>query len=285
MEAPQLAMAAVSGMDRRWVSGVQSASEPDPSASLSRAIRAYWDERIIDTRPSQDRPGTLEFFRAHDEYRLHKCGYLLHRIDFGAWAERDVLEIGCGAGLDLVRFASAGAHATGIDLSATAVGLAGLYCAVAGAQARLLQADGACLPFPPSSFDLVYCHGVLAFAADPNGIVAEAWRVLRPGGQAVFMAYNRGSWMGVLHRLARVRTGHADAPGFRMHTPAEFEALLRAFPERRIVGERLPLAGLLDRPQSTRSLERCQPGTLQPAEAHWSALLGWHLLGFCRKPS
>jgi SAM-dependent methyltransferase len=279
-------MAAVSGTDGRWVSGAQRASEPVcTTASLNRAIRAYWDERIVDTHPSQDRPGTLEFFRAHDAYRLRKCGYLLHRIDFDAWSGCDVLEIGCGAGLDLVRFASSGARATGVDLSATAIRLAGAYCAAAGVRARLLQADGARLPFPPSSFDLVYCHGVLAFAADPKGIVAEAWRVLRPGGQAVFMAYNHRSWMGLLHRFAGVRAGHADAPGFRMHTLAEFEGLLRVFPEKRIVGERLPLAGLVDSPRGARSPERSQPGTLQRADGHWSALLGWHLLGFCRKPS
>jgi SAM-dependent methyltransferase len=230
-------------------------------------------------------PGSLAFFLAHDADRLRKCDYLLDRVDFAAWSDRDVLEIGCGVGLDLVRFASAGARATGVDLSATAVRLAGQYCAAAGARARLLQADATRLPFPASSFDFVYCHGVLSFASDPHGIVAEARRVLRPGGQALFMVYNRGSWMSLLHRIAGVRPGHADAPGFRMHTPAEFDALLHGFPERRIVGERLPLPGLRRKPRSAGSVEHRRAGTLRPAHLHWSARLGWHLLGFCRKPS
>ena len=121
------------------------------------SIRAYWNARIDDTRLSGHPPGTAGYFAALDAYRLEKSDYLLASVDFDAWAGRDVLEIGCGAGLDLVRFARAGARVTGVDVAQNAIDLAREYCRVAGVEARLIEADGASLPLPAESFDLVYC--------------------------------------------------------------------------------------------------------------------------------
>ena len=82
----------------------------------TEAIRRYWNERIHDTKLSDDAPGSAGFYAALDAYRLQKLPYLPRLVDFGAWAGLDVLEIGCGAGLDLVRFARGGARVTGVDM-------------------------------------------------------------------------------------------------------------------------------------------------------------------------
>lgn len=234
-------------------------------AALERAIRAYWNERVDDTKLSDHPPGTPGFYAALDAYRLRKNEYLPRRVDFGAWAGRDVLEVGCGPGLDLVRFARGGARLTGVDIAPAALGLAADYCRVAGVQATLLEADGAHLPFADSSFDFVYCHGVLSFVRNPAGVIAEAHRVLRPGGEALLMVYNRRSWMQWLLKIPGrpVGQGHADAPGFRTYTAQEFERLLAPFPDHRLVFERLvPVRWVPER---------------------WRRPGGWHLLAFCRK--
>ena len=196
------------------------------------AVQGYWDDRVDDTRLSTDAPGTPGYFAAMAAYRYAKHGYLPGLIGFEKWAGCDVLDVGCGAGIDLVRLARAGARATGVELSLRSLDLARRYLGVASLDARLVQADGACLPFEEGSFDLVLCHGVLPFAADPAGIVSECRRVIRPAGLAIFVAYNRRSWMGALRGLSIVAPGHGHAPIFRLHTHREFDRLLAPFPIR-----------------------------------------------------
>ena len=238
--------------------------------ALDAAIRAYWDERIHDVELSADPPGSAAFYAALDAYRLRKNGYLLESVGFDRWAGRDVLEIGCGAGLDLVRFARGGARVTGIDIAPRALELARRYCEVAGVKATLLEADGTRLPFDDSQFDLVYCHGVLPFARDPVAIVAESHRVLRAGGIAIFMAYNRRSWMTLAFLLANVERGHGDAPGFRLYDRDQFTRLLTPFKQSVITVERLSPAGSAVHGIigiCSRALRR----------------FGWHLIAHCRK--
>lgn len=240
-------------------------------AALDAAVRAYWSERIHDVELSPDPPGSAAFYAALDAYRLRKNGYLLECVGFDRWVDRDVLEIGCGAGLDLVRFARGGARVTGVDIASGAIDLARGYCDVAGVQATLLEADGACLPFGDDQFELVYCHGVLPFARDPAAIVAESYRVLRAGGTAIFMVYNRRSGMNLAARLGRVRLGHGDAPGFRLYDRDQFAELVAAFPQSVITVERLSPAGSVVHGIICRLFSRGLRS------------YGWHLVAHCRK--
>ncbi|HUG04296.1 MAG TPA: methyltransferase domain-containing protein [Steroidobacteraceae bacterium] len=239
--------------------------------ALDAAIRAYWDERIHDVELSADPPGSAAFYAALDAYRLRKNGYLLESVGFDRWAGRDVLEIGCGAGLDLVRFARGGARVTGVDVASGALELARGYCDVAGVRATLLEADGACLPLSDNQFDLVYCHGVLPFARDPAAIVAESQRVLRAGGTAIFMVYNRRSWMNLAVRLARIRLGHGDAPGFRLYGRDQFAELVAPFKQSVITVERLSPAG------------GAGHGIIGRLCSRGLRSYGWHLVAHCRK--
>jgi SAM-dependent methyltransferase len=244
---------------------------PDAAqAGLEAAIRAYWDERIHDIELSKDPRGTAAFYAALDRYRLGKCSYLLQAVDFGGWPGRDVLEMGCGAGLDLVRFARAGARVTGVDVAPRALDLARDYCRIAGVTATLLEADAARLPMADDCFDLVYCHGVLPFAANPAGLITEAHRVLRPGGTAIFMAYNRRSWMRLATKLFRLPPGHGDAPGFRLYDHDELANLLSIFAETVITAEKLPIASGRGEGITGRIFS-------------WLRPYGWHLLARCRK--
>jgi ubiquinone/menaquinone biosynthesis C-methylase UbiE len=193
---------------------------------------------VHDTVLSDDPPGSAGYFAAMAHYRYSKLGYLADLIGFERWKDKDVLDVGCGAGIDLVRLARAGARASGIDVSRGSLSLAGQYLGTAGVKAQVLQADAARLPFRDASFDLVLCHGVLPFAPDPGAIVAECRRVLRESGLAIVVAYNRRSVMSALRAISAVAPGHGDAPVFRTHARHEFERLLAPFADRDLRTER-----------------------------------------------
>src|ERR1041385_2137274 len=87
-------------------------------------IASYWDKHIHDLSVTTYLVGTREFFEQLDEYRYDKLNYLPRLVNFSNYKGKSLLEVGCGAGIDLVHFAAGGAHVTGIDLSKTAIDLA-----------------------------------------------------------------------------------------------------------------------------------------------------------------
>jgi SAM-dependent methyltransferase len=255
---------------------------PDPAA-LDLSIRAYWNERIHDAEVGRHPAGSAGFFRDLDAYRFGKLDYLPRVVSFDGWAGRCVLEVGCGAGIDLVRFARGAALVTGVEVSRTALSLARRNLEVNGLHGCLTLADGTALPFRDGAFDLAYCHSVFPFARDPHAMVEEMHRVLRPGGQAVLMVYNRNSWIAWLSRGFRVRLGHADAPVFHVSSRAELESLAAVFGSYRIVAERFPVPTRLHHGWKATLFNRLFVPGFRLVRGPWFRPFGWHLLAFCTK--
>jgi len=256
----------------------------EASARLTRQVRAYWNERVHDLDMTDEPVGTRAFFEALDEYRFDKLAYLPQVVDFGAYAGRQLLEVGCGIGTDLVRFARGGARVRGVDLSETAVRLARQNMELHGFTPDVfVLADGAALPLPDASMDVVYAHGVLQYAADPRGIVEEAHRVLRPGGTAIFMVYNRQSWLMALSKIMKVGLEHGDAPGLRLYSIAEFRELLRGFSAIRIVPERFPVRSRLHRGWKAAVYNGAFVGLFNAIPRPLVRRFGWHLMALCTR--
>jgi SAM-dependent methyltransferase len=256
-----------------------------PATPLTGEIRRYWNERIHDLEMTDQPVGTLAFFDDLDTYRFDKLRYLPDIVHFDGFQGQRLLEIGCGIGTDLVRFARGGAHVVGVELSETAVRLARANLELhgcAGAR-RLLLGDGAGLPVADASVDVVYAHGVLQYAADPRGIVAEARRILRPGGTAIFMVYNRMSWLMALSKVMKVPLEHADAPGLTFYTISEFRQLLDGFSDVRIFPERFPVRSRLHHGLKAAVYNGLFVGTFNALPRRLVRRFGWHLLALCTK--
>ena len=164
-------------------------------------IQAYWNHRIHDLEMTDEPVGTRGFFDDLEDYRYDKLRYLPQLVDFSAFKGQRLLEVGCGIGTDLVRFAKGGAQVTGVDLAQTAIDLARKNFELNGVAAEELRvANGEALPYPDASFDVVYGHGVVQYTADAAQLIRECHRVLKPGGTGIFMVYNRVSWLNALPR-------------------------------------------------------------------------------------
>ena len=247
-------------------------------------IQQYWNARIHDLEMTDEPVGTRAFFDDLDEYRFDKLRYLPQLVDFNGLRGQTLLEVGCGIGTDLVRFARGGALVTGVDLSATAIDLARRNFQEHGLEpVELRVANAEALPYPDASFDHVYGHGVVQYTADPARLVRECHRVLKPGGTAVFMVYNRVSWLNALSKVMKVALEHEDAPCLRKFSIGEFRALLAPFAEARIVPERFPVKSRLHGGWKGWAFNTCFVGTFNLLPRSWVRPLGWHLMAFCRK--
>jgi SAM-dependent methyltransferase len=99
---------------------------------------------------------------------------------------REVLELGCGAAQWTIAMRREGIRATGVDLSERQLAHARARSAAEGVAVPLVQATAERLPFRDGSFDVVFAdHGAPTFAP-PDAVVAEAARILRPGGVFAF---------------------------------------------------------------------------------------------------
>jgi SAM-dependent methyltransferase len=247
------------------------------------AVRTYWEKHIHDLEITRHPVGSRGFFDDLDQYHFEKLHHLLRLVDFDGFRGRSVLEVGCGAGVDLARFARGGASVTGVDLAESAIALARANFDQQGLRADLQVADGEALPFADDSFDFVYAHGVVQYTANPTRLVEECRRVLKPGAEAVFQVYNRISWLNALSKLMKVGLEHDDAPVLGKFSIREFRELLSGFREVRIVPERFPVKSRLHGGWKGAIYNGAFVGTFNVLPRPLVQRFGWHLLAFCRK--
>ncbi len=108
---------------------------------------------------------------------------------------RRVLDIGCGAGFALKHLAKEGHSGYGVDRSPSSLRMAREFAAPL--PLRLQVADAYQVPYEDASFDVVLALDFLEHVEQPEKVVAEAARLLRPGGLFFFHTFNRNplAWL------------------------------------------------------------------------------------------
>jgi len=108
-------------------------------------------------------------------YHTHISTYIMSALPKGG----KLLDIGCGTGLFVERYIEAGGRAIGLDISRKMI---------EQAQRRCIACDyaigtGERIPFCDNSFDAVSSLLVFSYIKDPETMLNEVYRVLKPGGK------------------------------------------------------------------------------------------------------
>jgi SAM-dependent methyltransferase len=147
----------------------------------ARRNRAHWDATADDyqarhgafIRRPEPRWGVWQL--PEDDLRI-----------LGEVADKDVLELGCGGAQWSIHLAKRGARVVGLDNSARQLDHARSLMRDEGVDFPLVHASAEDVPLADASFDLVFCdHGAFSWA-DPQRVMPEAARLLRPDGLLAF---------------------------------------------------------------------------------------------------
>ena len=163
-----------------------------------KQISNYWNNRhpgrkIVGHMTEDENP--KKFFELLDEYRFHDnhYRYLIDGTFFkhSEYAQKDILEIGCGLGSDLQKFAESGSNVYAIDAVDIESTLRKRFNLIEK-DFVFQQADFRNIPFTDSKFDMVYSFGVLHHSPWIEEGLREAARVLKPNGELIIMLYHKG---------------------------------------------------------------------------------------------
>jgi len=165
--------------------------------------------------------------RAVKTFQLERLTRLLDRSLDGL----DVVDVGCGGGLLSVPLAALGARVVGVDIEASCIRIAEEAARSRDLPGRFVVGDAAKLPLDDGAFDVVVLSDVLEHVDRPATAIAEAARVLRPGGMFYVNTINRSAWaefwaITVAEGLGFVPRGTHDARLFV--TPAELVSMAGA---------------------------------------------------------
>ena len=157
-------------------------SKPD----LDYSIEQFYFDRELDSR---------WYLRRIGEAMLETAGPAPPRARFA-------LDVACGTGQQAARLSRLGWRMVGVDASEDMLRLGHYISWDVLRSVRLARSVAEVLPFRDASFDLVMCQGSLDHFARPRLFMAEAARVLAPGGRLVVALANYDSLSCRLGRLA-----------------------------------------------------------------------------------
>jgi SAM-dependent methyltransferase len=188
---------------------------------IDRQNAAFWTElcgsglaRSLGISGSE--PDALERFDAH-YFGLYP--YLKGYVDRFDLSGRALLEIGLGYGTLGQYIAERAAEYHGLDIAPAPVEMMRHRLRLLGQDGteRVRRGSALEIPWPDTTFDAVYSIGCLHHAGDLQRSVTEVHRVLKPGGAAVVMLYNRHSGRRLAARARALlgRRAHRSAAAIR----------------------------------------------------------------------
>ena len=163
-------------------------TDPDPERSaLSDHVaenRRHWDEMADDWVAMGERAWGLDE-PSWGIWGVPEAELELLPVDM---SDLDAIELGCGTGYVSAWMARRGATVTAIDNSEGQLETARRLAAQHGIDLTLIHGNAETVPAPDGSFDFAINEYGAAIWCEPEAWLREAHRLLRPGGQLVFLA-------------------------------------------------------------------------------------------------
>lgn len=157
----------------------------------------FWNELCgtIEARRLGITDSSRESLAKFDAWYLGFYPYLLPIVQPERMRGKKVLEIGLGYGTLGQQIAAAGADYIGMDIASKPVDHMNYRLRLHGLPGRAMVGSAKAISFPAGTFDYFVSIGCLHHTGDVQKCFDEAYRVLKPGGVAVIMIYNKFSWM------------------------------------------------------------------------------------------
>jgi SAM-dependent methyltransferase len=241
-------------------------------ATLDKRNAAFWDELCGTTLAQQVgvTDASPESLRRFDDAYLEMYPYLTGYLPSPEGNRLDLLEVGLGYGTVSQLLAERGFRYRGLDLAAGPVEMVRHRLEGIDREGEVVQGSVLDLPFEDGSFDHVVSIGCIHHTGDiPRGI-SEVTRVLRPGGRATLMLYNRHSWrqlrIGVVLRAGRLVGRRRD------------EHDTRGRHEQNVAGEIAPMVDYVSRREVRRLLAgysdlQIRAENFDPVVAPWKRIV------------
>lgn len=166
------------------------------AAELERANAEFWSSLCGSwlARQCGATGRDPDSLRRYDRAYLDFYPYLLDYVRPGELRDRDVLEVGLGYGTLGQAIAEHGARYLGMDISPVPVEMMRYRLEAFGLPGEASQRDFLDNGLPDQSFDALVSIGALHHTGSLEHCLAEAYRLLRPGGRACLMVYNAFSY-------------------------------------------------------------------------------------------
>jgi len=162
-------------------------------------VKDYWNNQPCNVKHSSREINTKEYFEEVIKKRYFVEPHIIKFMDLEKWKGKKVLEIGCGIGSDAYMFASNGADYTGIELSDKTLEISKKRFEIFGLSGNFYNMNAEDLSkFDDDTFDLIYSFGVIHHTVNPDKIINEVRRVLKPGGTFKLMLYATNSWKKIM---------------------------------------------------------------------------------------
>jgi ubiquinone/menaquinone biosynthesis C-methylase UbiE len=144
---------------------------------------------------------SAEYFLQVEQDRYGPQAWARDYFRYDGFSGKKVLEVGVGQGTDLMQFASGGAQCYGVDITDNHLTLTQRNFELRGKKVDLRKADATQLPFRDGFFDCVYSFGVMHHIPEIEKVIAEARRVLKPGGILMIALYHKWSAFHIFWKL------------------------------------------------------------------------------------